>query len=221
MFQGNLDFGLHADAITVRGVRDAGPIIFLDSFSITGSGAAAFDIPDFEPVPLSADGNSYDVLVDVNLPPGLYAASVSFEASRGPRGRGRSSFGLRAEILRPGDCNADGKLDADDLRCVFDLEQRDVVLAALNTIPGDLDGDGAVAFEDFFTLSKNFGLAPASYAEGNIDLIDGVAFADFLILSNNFGKTPGDVAAVPEPNGCVLVWFGLLGIVALRRRRGL
>jgi hypothetical protein len=88
----------------------------------------------------------------------------------------------------------------------------------LNTIPGDIDGDGEVAFSDFLVLSANFGQHAASYAEGNVDLTGGVAFADFLIMSDNFGKTPGDIAAMPEPSGCVLVWFGFLGIVVLEKR---
>ena len=92
------------------------------------------------------------------------------------------------------------------------------MLAALDTLPGDLDGDGEIAFSDFLVLSANFGQDAASYADGNIDLTGGVEFADFLILSDNFGKTPGDVVAVPEPNCCVLVCFGFLGIVVLEKR---
>ena len=47
----------------------------------------------------------------------------------------------------------DGILNADDLDCITTLDERSAVLNALNTLPGDLDGDGNVAFADFLTLS--------------------------------------------------------------------
>jgi len=117
-----------------------------------------------------------------------------------------------------GDCNADGTVDATDFACVVDFEQRDVVLNVLNTLPGDLDGNGEVDFADFLVLSVNYGQDFPSYRDGNIDLKGHVDFADFLVLSANFGKTPGDVAAVPEPHSWV-VGFGFLSLVVFRRHR--
>ena len=118
-----------------------------------------------------------------------------------------------------GDCNADGVVDGADLACVGTIEDRDVVLGELNTLPGDLDGDGEVAFADFLELSNNFGKDPASYPEGNIDLAEGVGFADFLILSNNFGQTTA-ASSVPEPTGfAMLSVMGLLGSLLRRPRR--
>ena len=120
----------------------------------------------------------------------------------------------------PGDCNGDGVLDAADLACVGTIEERDAVLTALNTLPGDLDGNGDVAFPDFLTLSANFGQDVSSYTAGNIDLTGGVAFPDFLTLSANFGKTPGGAAAaVPEPTSGLLATFGMLLLLAIRKRR--
>lgn len=119
-----------------------------------------------------------------------------------------------------GDCNGDGVIDAADLACVATIEERDTVLATLNTLPGDLNGNGDVAFADFLTLSANFGTDGLNYTEGNIDLAGTVAFADFLILSANFGKTPAAGAtatAVPEPSSCALLALGAL--VMWRRRR--
>jgi len=94
-----------------------------------------------------------------------------------------------APALVSGDCNGDFTIDASDLSCASDVIERDLVLDALNTLPGDLDGNGEVAFADFLLLSTNFGKDLPSYADGNIDLQNGVDFADFLVLSSNFGRT--------------------------------
>lgn len=122
-----------------------------------------------------------------------------------------------AELL--GDCNGDSLLNAADLSCVPSVEERDAVLGALNTLPGDLDGNGQVAFHDFLVLSANFGTDLPNYADGNIDLNDGVEFADFLLLSTNFGKTPSGLTAVPEPTNLVAAWLSSLGFVVSRRTR--
>ncbi len=118
------------------------------------------------------------------------------------------------------DCNGDGVVDAVDLSCVHltadPIASRDAVLATIPSLPGDLDGNGDVAFADFLVLSGNFGqnndMAPA-YTDGNIDMVNGVEFADFLVLSGNFGKTPNGAvaAAVPEPSAWVLLALGGTG----------
>lgn len=119
-----------------------------------------------------------------------------------------------------GDCNLDTRLDAADLACVGSIEERDTVLTALNTLPGDIDGDGDVAFSDFVVLAVNFGQDLASYTDGNLDLEGGVNLEDFIILSTNFGRTPGQVQAmsVPEPSVLPLIVFGWLVGMSLRRR---
>ena len=116
-----------------------------------------------------------------------------------------------------GDCNGDGSVDAADLTCVADLFSRDAVLDEIISLPGDFDGDGDVAFEDFLVLSANFG-QEVGYADGNVDLEGSVDFADFLVLSANFGQSAKAAATVPEPTACGLIVMGLLGCVILRRR---
>lgn len=125
--------------------------------------------------------------------------------------------GNTVTVVPLGDCSKDGSLSDSDLGCVFTIRSRDALLSALNTLPGDLDGDGNVAFIDFLKLAENFGKPSASNVEGNIDLKGGVAFADFLELANNFGKTPSDVAAVPEPGATTLVLLGFLPTFAYLR----
>ncbi len=129
-------------------------------------------------------------------------------------------YGDIGGVVLPGDCNMDGVVNADDLACVTTLSDRDAVLAAINSFPGDLDGIGGVAFPDFLTLSGNFNKSPATYAEGNIDLSeDGVAFGDFLILSGNFGQGGAAAASVPEPSGMGLMSFVALLLFTRRRNR--
>jgi len=84
---------------------------------------------------------------------------------------------------------------------------------------GDIDGSGAVEFADFLILSSNFGQAVTSHTDGDIDCDGTVAFADFLILSENFGQTVGRAAAVPEPTAGMLLGFGFIVALAMRRQR--
>ena len=96
---------------------------------------------------------------------------------------------------------------------------RDAVLASLNSLPGDLNGDGQVAFTDFLDLANNFGATEANYTQGDIDLDGTVAFLDFLAFANNFGKSASAAAAaVPEPSSLLLGAFALLGALRLRDR---
>ena len=86
--------------------------------------------------------------------------------------------------------------------------------------PGDVDGDGSVAFADFLVLSANFGLAVDANTGGDFDGDGMVGFPDFLVLSSNFGQSaPMGAAAVPEPTGVSLLGLGILALAGLRRRR--
>ena len=84
-------------------------------------------------------------------------------------------------------------------------------------IPGDLDGDGTVAFADFLALSTNFGQTDQPYENGDIDCDGTIAFADFLTMSSNFGQTAA-AASVPEPSSVLMLLCGLAGLTVRRRR---
>ena len=123
------------------------------------------------------------------------------------------------------DCNGDGMVDALDLACVHLSDDPtgslDFVLEQIPSLPGDLDGNGLVEFDDFLTLSGNFGLdndAAPAYTSGNIDMQGGVDFDDFLTLSGNFGQTAA-TAAVPEPATGLLLAIAGLVTVSFRKRR--
>lgn len=76
------------------------------------------------------------------------------------------------------------------------------------TTNGDLNGDGKIAFDDFLSLSANFGNEVSGHLAGDIDCNGVVQFADFLILSTNFGKELTDVTLVPEPGlSCLFLAF--------------
>lgn len=57
------------------------------------------------------------------------------------------------------------------------------------TLPGDIDNDGMVAFSDFLILSSNFQQTGVSDQQGDIDGDGQVQFSDFLLLAANFGKS--------------------------------
>jgi hypothetical protein len=56
------------------------------------------------------------------------------------------------------------------------------------SIPGDLDGNGAVEFADFVTLSNNFDQRVLRRSQGDLDGDRRVEFSDFVILASNYGK---------------------------------
>ena len=57
-----------------------------------------------------------------------------------------------------------------------------------SVLPADLGGDFIVGFDDFLTLSGNFGMQNATLEDGDIDLDGTVGFSDFLLLSRWFGQ---------------------------------
>ena len=68
----------------------------------------------------------------------------------------------------------------------------DYAVTVSESLPGDVNGDGAVAFDDFLILSANFGIdIVATREDGDLNGDQAVDFADFLILSVNFRQELG------------------------------
>ena len=86
---------------------------------------------------------------------------------------------------------------------------------------GDTNLNGVVDFEDFLSLSTNFGTNNRDWAHGNFNGDAEVNFADFLALSANFGTTltRSEAAAVPEPSSSGLVAAGIVALLIRRKRR--
>ena len=214
--QGDAESSLHSDLLNVHAF--GGPF-WVENVRVNGTAADVFGVPDFQEVTLENEElATFSVELDVEAAPGLYEGSIEFFSEGRSPSPWWDLFDVRAEILHPGDCNADGSVDANDLACVSTAEQRDAVLERLNTLAGDLDGNGDVSFPDFLTFSQHFGQDLLSYSDGNIDLQGGIDFADFLILSTNFGSIPG-ATAVPEPHAFIAIFLALVCLAEISRRR--
>lgn len=124
------------------------------------------------------------------------------------------------------DCNRDGVVDVNDMNCACGTGLGDSILDAINSLAGDLDGDGSVGFGDFLELSQNFGEA-GEYTDGDLNCDGIVDFGDYLILSGNFGESGGmnwlppiQLATIPEPAGHVLMMYlAILSLAVIRRRK--
>ena len=152
-----------------------------------------------------------------------YGSGQIFSGQADPSGVAwlEANVGLFTVSSLPGDFDADGLLTTKDIDLLsadvlqgtndaqFDLssdqvvdeDDRQVWFALANTLPGDANLDGGVMFDDFATLSNNFG-QPGGWNEGDFSGNARVDFADFTLLSNNFGQA---AAAVPEPKGLPIV----------------
>jgi len=142
-------------------------------------------------------------------------------------------------ISLPGDFNGSGEVDAGDVDVlcyrlgqshpIFDLTNSDtielddvneLIERVIGTRAGDTNLDGDVDFQDFLTLSSNFGLS-GNWSAGDSDCDFQIGFEDFLKLSANFGFTnaEAEVASVPEPSTRLGLLFAAMVLPVLRRRR--
>lgn len=127
-----------------------------------------------------------------------------------PRGAPVFAIGLQARCaIHGGSCS-----DFGTYRLQYSVE------VIPEPLPGDANVDGKVAFDDFVTLSNNYGDILQPWSRGDFNLDRKVDFEDFQIFANNYGtvrETPP--AAVPEPASEILFSLGLLIGAVLRRAR--
>ena len=123
------------------------------------------------------------------------------------------------------DCNRDGVVDVNDMNCACGTGLGDSILDAIDSVAGDLDGDGTVDFGDFLEMSQNFG-DEGEYTDGDLNCDGLVDFGDYLILSANFGENggpgllpPNKLATIPEPAGHLLLTIVAVPALGMLRRR--
>ena len=86
-------------------------------------------------------------------------------------------------------------------------------------LPGDANLDGAVNFEDFVTLSTNFGLTGAHRRDGDFNSNGIVDFGDFVILSNNFRRDlQNETASEPDDFADQSLDFASTGSLSTRHK---
>lgn len=189
-------------------------------------------------VPRATLGNptQFDLIVfanntccDFQMPDDIYPSEAGFVLT----------YELGENIITAGDFNADGSIDSMDIDALsidiaqmsntplYDLTNDNMTtladieawLGINETLNGDADLSGDVAFSDFLILSGAFGQA-ANWTGGDFDGNGTAEFPDFLILSGNFGKSGTAVAAVPEPTATLPVLLGIfcLAITARQKR---
>ncbi len=171
------------------------------------------------------DNFSYSVIYDQDagdiLLQGTSACS-GFDCVCDFDGNGLCDLADLDELLYTGLNSGDLKYDVDGSGTV-DTADRDLFLSeAFSTVAGDFDLDGKVVAADLNILGGNWqndGLT--SYAQGDANGDGRANAADLNAVGSNWqtgAAAPlAETAAVPEPNGCVLVLSGLLGLLALLR----
>ena len=73
---------------------------------------------------------------------------------------------------------------------------------AYRYLPGDLNGDGAVDFNDLLILAQHYG-QPGTFPQGDLNGDGTVGFDDLLILAQNYGRT-----SVPQSASAIVSSLG-------------
>lgn len=89
-----------------------------------------------------------------------------------------------------------------------------------STLPGDLNGDNAVDFDDYLKLQNNYN-GPGTYTNGDLNGNGLVNFDDYLIMQNYYGQSwgIGGGGGVPEPSSAILFVCAALGLLIGSPRR--
>jgi hypothetical protein len=91
----------------------------------------------------------------------------------------------------------------------------DSLVAQMELIPGDINGDGLVDVADYNIWAANVGKTGATWDQGDLNGDGLVDVADYNIWAANVGKT----SATPEPISMIILAIGG-GLVGLKRRNG-
>lgn len=203
----SLTFG--SDGTTLYGANQDGELVKFDPQSAEASFAGDPQLTNFltglafepdEGELFAIDGLGNDRLVRLDPLTGAVVETIGPLGIKGPEG-----LAFVSEMINTLDCTGDGGASVADLACSNAHDTTQQLLAALNLLAGDLDGQNGVAFADFLILSTNFGQPVSRYIDGDINDNSKVDFADFLILSANFGRSPTALlSTVPEPSGLTI-----------------
>ena len=107
-------------------------------------------------------------------------------------------------------------LEEGEIECLFDLSD---ACLDLEFWPGDVNGDGSTDVADLNIIGINWQtIGGATRETGDLTGDGNVDVADLNELALNWQTSRDMPAAVPEPNGCVLILTSLLGLLAIRRK---
>ena len=145
------------------------------------------------------------VLTDVDLSNFIFDATTEFNQwTAFPNGFMPEDAGLTYRSTEPGDLNANGIIDANDITIMATrlrnrpAESRGGSYASKIIGPFDFVRDGTVDDADLQVL-----LELANAIPGDTDLSGSVTFYDFLVLSKNFGQAGGWEEGDFDGNGSV------------------
>ncbi len=215
--EGNESFRIriHGDGIERLGaVTDGGSTVLRDLPTVIGEDMND-DIQNTGGPPFGVN----DDIVTLTVRNGATGYSVVYENANGSNAYTTASIpfnGSGKDLARIG--LSYGGVASDANQQVGFFVDDAIVTGFDELLLGDFDFDNDIDLEDFMAIANNFG---TNNSEGDfnfngvVDLEDWVGFFDAYQAAN----APAGAASVPEPATGLMVLFGLLGMLAVRRRR--